>query len=169
MPTFDLVLIILFLYFVFSGFWFGLIHTVGVILGVVVGVLAAGNFYESVATFLQFLFFKAGVAHVVAFILIFVVVNQLVGFIFQRIDKGFKLVSIIPFLGPINRLAGAVLGIVAGFLILGTILTVAKAYPFSDSFSHSLETSQIAHLLIGGAAILTALLPEHLKSIIRAA
>ena len=166
MPTFDVVLIALFLYFVFSGFWFGLIHTVGVLVGIIVGTIVAGNFYEPFANFMQFLFVKEGLANVVSFIIIFVLVNQLVGYIFQKLEKVFKLVSIIPFLGSINRVAGAVLGIVVGILILGTILTVAQAYPISEGFTHNLDTSPIAKMLIAGASILTALMPEGLRKVI---
>ncbi len=159
MPTFDIILIALVLYFTFSGFWFGLIHIVGVIFGIIIGIITAGWAYEPVANFMQFMFVREGVASTVSFIVIFLIVNQLVGFIFKKIDSIFKLVSIIPFLGPINRFAGAILGLIAGILIVGTMLTVAAAFPVSESFVQAVDRSQVAGLLIGGAAILSALLP----------
>lgn len=166
MPTFDLVLLFLFLYFVFSGFWFGLIHTVGVLVGVVVGVLAASASYESVGNFLQFLFFREGVANAVSFIVIFLFVNQLVGFIFAKLNKAFKLLTIIPFLGPINRLAGAALGIVVGIFVLGTVLLVARAFPFTEGFAQAIDSSQVAKLLMGGAGILSGLLPDAVSRVV---
>ncbi|HCJ52727.1 MAG: hypothetical protein A2898_05125 [Candidatus Kerfeldbacteria bacterium RIFCSPLOWO2_01_FULL_48_11] len=166
MPTFDLILLALFLYFIFSGFWFGLVHTVGVLIGIVVGVLAAGTFHEALGNFLQFLFVKGDVANSASFIIVFIVVNQLVGFIFQRLDKAFKLATIIPFLGPINRIAGAVLGIVVGVLVVGTILTVASIYPFSEGFASAVESSRLADMFISGASILTALFPQNLRSLL---
>ncbi|MFC1687659.1 CvpA family protein [Patescibacteria group bacterium] len=163
MPSFDIILLVIFLYFVFSGFWFGLIHTFGVLVGIIIGVLAAGQFHEFLGNFLQFLFVKEGVANTASFILIFLVVNQLVGFIFQRLNKAFKLVTIIPFLGPINRVAGAVLGIIVGVLTVGMMLTIAQIYPFSDGFVEAVDSSRIAGMFVGGAAILTGLLPDNLK------
>lgn len=163
MPTFDIILLVIFLYFVFSGFWFGLVHMIGVLLGIVVGVLAAGQFHGFFADFMQFLFVKEGMANVISFILIFLVVNQLVGFIFLRLNKAFKLVTIIPFLGPINRIAGAILGIIVGVLIVGMMLTIAQIYPISDGLTEAVDSSRIAGIFIGGAGILTGLLPENLK------
>lgn len=160
MPTFDIILIALVLYFMFSGFWFGLVHIVGVIVGIFVGLLVAGQAYEALANFLQFLFVKGDVARAVSFIVIFLLVNQLVGIIFKKLDSVFKLVTIIPFLGPINRFAGAFLGLIAGVLIVGTMLTVSTAFPFSESFAGRIDDSRVASLLIAGAGILSAFLPQ---------
>ncbi|MFH1236551.1 MAG: CvpA family protein [Parcubacteria group bacterium] len=166
MPTFDLILLALFLYFVFSGFWFGIVHTVGTLIGIVVGILAAGAFHETLGNFLQFLFFKGDVANSMSFIIIFLVVNQLVGFMFRMIDRAFKLVTIIPFLGSINRIAGAVLGIVVGVLVVGTMLTVASIYPFSNGFAYTMESSKLADIFISGASVLTALFPQNLRNLL---
>ena len=41
MTILDLILIIILFFFTFSGFWFGLIHTLGALIGTIAGVLVA--------------------------------------------------------------------------------------------------------------------------------
>lgn len=165
----DIILLIILGGFVLFGLWFGLIHTLGALLGTVVGALIAGHYYLPFADWLGNFFGHTNTVKIISFIIIFVIANRLIGLIFYIIDKIFKIFSILPFLKTINRLAGAILGFLEGILIIGVSLYVASRYPLGDWFNNALTNSSVAHWLITVAKIITPLLPEvirQLKSVI---
>jgi len=163
MGTFDIILLVIFFGFVGAGFYFGLIHTLGAIIGVVVGILAAGNLYQEVAPFFEFFALKPEVARVVAFILIFIVVSRLIGYMVYMFDKGFKIIRFIPFASSINRLGGALLGFLEAALVIGTILFVASHFDVSPYINSAIDNSAFAGLLMTIAKIVTPLVPDILK------
>lgn len=165
MSLVDVILIIMLGGFVLFGLWFGLIHTLGALLGTIAGAYVAGHYFAGIAGVIAD---KIGgslpILKVVCFILIFTVVNRLVGFIFYLVEKMFNVISIIPFLKTINRLAGAVLGLAEGVLVLGLILHVAGAVPLASWFMEKvIGPSEVAQFLIRIARILLPLLPEALR------
>ncbi len=166
MSLFDLILLIILGGFVLYGLWFGLIHSLGILIGTIAGAFLAARWYEPVADWTGFLFAgHQNLARVVCFLIIFIIINRLVGLIFWIIDKIFSIISVIPFLKTINRLAGAILGFLEGVLVLGLTLYIASRFPLDQWFSDALINSRVAHYLIIVANILKPLLPEILKQI----
>jgi membrane protein required for colicin V production len=165
MEIFDVVLLIILAGFVFYGLFFGLIRTLGTFLGVLVGAFIASHFYLQVFSWVEpFAFGLNNLGKVVVFLILFSLVSRLTGFVFDLVDRVFDIISIIPFLKTINRLAGAVLGFLTGGLVLGLILYVAARYAIIGNFIGDwLVNSQIAPKLIKFASILTPLLPEVMK------
>jgi uncharacterized membrane protein required for colicin V production len=161
----DVVLGILLIGFIVYGLYFGLIRTLGSLLGIVVGAFVASHFYLIVSEWIQTLFFGyENLGKVLVFIIIFFIVNRLVCFLFMLVDRAFDILSIIPFLKSINHLAGAVFGFIEGALVLGLIIYVTSRYTLLDSwFGGLLATSKIAPYLSNFAKILLPLLPEALK------
>jgi len=166
LTIFDLVLILILFLFIAFGFALGLVRTIGALLGVVIGGYLAGLFYEPFSAWLEpFFLGNINTARVMSFIIIFVVVTQLVGLIFYIVNKIFNIISIIPFTKSLNRLLGALFGLLEGVLILGLILYFISRFSFSDWFSGVLTASNVAHWLIAMASILTPLLPELLRQL----
>ena len=156
MAIFDVVLIIILAGFVFYGLFFGLIRTVGSLIGMVGGLWFTIIFYLTVFSWVKNLFFGHELAgKIIVFIVLFTLVNRLIGFIFALLDKTFDLISIIPFLKTINRLTGAALGFIEGGLVLGLILLFIS----QTSFSGWLTGSKVALFLIGFAKTIAPLLP----------
>jgi len=164
MPILDIILLVLFFGFVGAGFYFGLIHTLGALLGVVVGVMAAGSLYDKIAPFFQFFLLKEEVAKVLAFVVVFLVTSRLIGWMVHMIDQGFKIIRFIPFASSANRLAGALLGFVEGALVLGVILFVMSHFQISPAINEAIDNSRFADLLITLAKVLTPLIPAAIKS-----
>lgn len=147
------------------GLWFGIIHTLGALIGTIAGAYVAGHYFAGIAWLVHD---KIGgslpILKVVSFILIFTLVNRLIGFGFYLVEKLFNVISIIPFLKTINRLAGAVLGLVEGVLVLGLVLHVSGAVPLASWFMEKIiGPSEVAQFLIRIARILVPLLPEALR------
>lgn len=164
MTILDFVLIIILFFFTFSGFWFGLIHTFGALVGTIAGVLVAGHYFETGASLISPIFMgNTNLAKIVAFILIFIIVNRLVGLVFWVINKLFNVIAIIPFLKTINRLAGAVLGFLEGSLVLGVVIIMIGKFPFANFIIPAIDVSKVAKYLISVGKVLMPLLPEIVK------
>ncbi|MDD4332903.1 MAG: CvpA family protein [Patescibacteria group bacterium] len=167
LPTLDIILGAALIGFVIYGLYFGLIRVVGSLLGIVIGAWLASHFYLLVSEWAKSLFFgHENLGKILTFIILFILINRLVSLIFMLIDRAYDIISIIPFLKTINRLAGAVLGFVEGALIIGIILYVASKYaPLGHWFSTMLGNSALAPFLLEFAKVLMPLLPEALKSV----
>ncbi|MFA6254430.1 MAG: CvpA family protein [Patescibacteria group bacterium] len=162
----DLILLLILFLFIAFGFAMGLVQAIGALVGVVVGAWLAGQWYEPVSGWLTpILLGHAVTAKIIAFILVFTLANRLIGLVFWFINKIFNLISIIPFTKSINRLLGAILGLLEGTLSLGIILYFASQITISDWWLGIINGSQVASLLITVAGILTPLLPEILRQV----
>jgi len=163
----DVILLIFLAGFVFYGLFFGLIKTTGALAGVVVGAWLASRWYLFVFEWAQDLCFgHNNLGKVLTFVILFIIINRLVGFIFVILDRTFHLIAIIPFLKTINRLAGTALGFVLGGLSLGLILYVASRYTIIDSLlGRWMVDSRVAPFLIKFVNVLKPLLPEMLKKL----
>ncbi|MFZ5390752.1 MAG: CvpA family protein [Patescibacteria group bacterium] len=166
MTLLDLLLILAVFGFIWFGFWFGIIHMIGSLLGTVVGAWLAGHYYDVLAAWLNnWLGLSGGWVTLASFLIIFIVFNRLVGFIFYLLDKTFNFLRFIPFLTTINRLAGAVLGFLEGALVLGLTLYFASRLPLPLLVENAIAASAVAARLIRFAGVLAPLLPEIIRQI----
>lgn len=162
---FDLILIIILIVFVLLGFWYGFIHTLGTVFGTFVGAFIAGLGYEWLGGVLENFWPNPNLMKIFAFILIFLLVNRLVGFLFYIIDAFFNFLTIIPFLKTINRVLGGILGFFEGLLITGLSLFVIVRFPVSEWFTEVLQSSNILPWFIKVSELLQWMLPEILRQI----
>jgi uncharacterized membrane protein required for colicin V production len=165
MALFDVILLILLGGFVLFGLWFGFIHTLGSLLGIIAGAFIAGHYYSGFASWGSFIWGNGDIGYVVAFTLILIFVNRLVGLVFYFFDRVFEFLTIIPFLKSIDRLAGGFLGFLEGAFTLGLILFFLSRYPINDWLTIQLQASLTAPWLVGMAKFLAPLLPEILKQL----
>lgn len=157
----DVILIIIVVGFVMLGFFMGLIAAIGALVGIIVGTWAASSYFLQVADFISpYILGHNGIAKTIAFMAIFFIVNRLSSLVFWLINKGFGLVSIIPFLKSINRIGGAILGLFEGIIITG--IAVFVMVKFIDSVPwliQELNQSKIAHLLVLVTQFLSNFIP----------
>lgn len=167
MFIFDTVLIVILAGFIFYGFFFGLIRTVGMLAGLLVGAWLATQYYLSVFSWVdQWWPGNPSIGKVVVFIICFTVISRLVGWLFILFEQAFKVVTIVPFVKTINRLLGAVFGFVEGALVLGLFLYIASRYlPAGQLLAQWVEGSRVASFLISFSKILAPILPEIYKKI----
>ena len=163
MTFFDLILILIVFAFILAGLWFGFVHSLGALVGTIFGVLVAGR-YAAAGTF-----GGSNVARVIAFLVIMILVNRLIGLVFWIIERIFKIVSVIPFMKTVNALAGGALGLLEGVFVVGGALYIAARYPVTQNFASVLAASSIGLWLIKAFGLFVPLLPEiirNLKSIV---
>lgn len=167
MIVLDVVLLLFLAGFVFYGLFFGLIRTVGSLLGLLGGIYVAVTFYETAFSYLSNLAFGFDVVgKSVTFFLIFTLVNRLIVLGFAIIDRTFDFLSIIPFLKTINRVAGAIFGIIEGGFVLGFALYIVQSYDFLGSLlARFSEGSKIVSYLENFVEILRPVLPNILDQL----
>jgi membrane protein required for colicin V production len=165
MTILDIILLFILAGFVFYGLFYGLIKTVGSLVGVILGAWGAAHFYLSFFDIIKYLFFGLdNLGKVICFLIIFVIINRLATFVFVVLDKTYNILSILPFLKTINRLAGAVFGFIEGGLVLGLALYILVKYVGADNFlGGMLIKSEFTPFLLDFIKILLPLFPEILK------
>lgn len=164
MTLLDFLLVISITGFVWFGFWFGIIHMVGGLVGTIAGAWLAGEFYDKLsAPFEALLQTHSGWVKLLSFIVIFIAVNRLVGFAFYLLDKSFAFLRRIPFLKTINHIGGAILGLIEGALVLGLTLYIGSRVELPLAIDSAIVTSHVAQSLELFAELLVPLLPEALR------
>lgn len=163
MAAIDFVLILLLFGFVLSGFWFGFIHTLGALVGTIAGIFISSRLYDDLAAWAAANFAGAlNVWRVVIFIVLFIVISRLIGFLFYLAEKVFNVIAIIPFLKSINRIAGALLGFLEGAIILGALIFIMTKFPFGLA-DKIFAVSVIKKYLLDAFNILMPFVPQAMK------
>lgn len=157
----DGVLFLVLFSFAITGFWFGFIHMLGSFLSIVAAAYISGRYFDFVSSKVSFLFGGyENVGKVITFIILFLLVTRLVGFVFWLIDKFFQLLAVLPFLKTINRLGGAVLGLIEGIVLVGLSLYLLVRYPVNEPLTQALADSQAVSYLLNVANKVAPLLPD---------
>ncbi|MCR4280232.1 MAG: CvpA family protein [Candidatus Komeilibacteria bacterium] len=161
----DIIILIILAGFVVYGWKSGLISVIGRIAGIFVGVFVAGQYYRELADyFTQISFGSETLQNVIAFIVIFGIVSQVVGLIFYSIDKIFHAVAIIPGLKALNRLLGAIFGLIEGALVVATIVYVIYLFNVPD-LQVWLAESSVAAFFLAVATVIEPFIPSSLRAL----
>ena len=128
----DIVIAIYLILSVIGGAMPGLIRSVLSLLGMIIGVVLAANFYEKLATVFGFIHNQT-VANVISFVLIVgavVVIAAIVGSALRSVIKAIHL-------GWIDGLGGAVFGLAMGAISAGALLAVIIKLTGSELIANS--------------------------------
>lgn len=164
MPLIDIILIAIISGFALFGLWFGLVHTLGSLLGTVLGIFLASRYYEPVADWLMNVTgWQANVSRVIIFIIAFLLINRLVGVVFFFIERFSRIFTKLPIIGGFNRLLGFLFGLLEGVITVGVVIYFIERFPLSDRIMDSIAGSTIAPYTLDGASLLIPLLPEAIR------
>ena len=155
----DWVLLALLAFSVISGLMQGLVKTVFGIAGMIVGIMLAGRYYTLLAPNLSFIP-QENLAKIAAFLIIaavVMVIAGILGIIFKKIVSKLTL-------GWIDRLGGAILGLVLGSTSSGVGLTLLAKFSFFG-LEQSINQSWIASLLLKSYPLIKNLLPSDFSSL----
>jgi uncharacterized membrane protein required for colicin V production len=162
---FDIIILLIIAGFVWKGVRLGFIEALGGIIGVFVGLLAAGRWWQLAAdSLLPILDNNQWLSTALGWLLVFIVVNRLVALIFWFIDKVFHVIAIIPFLKSINSLLGGLLGLVEGVFVVGSIISIMLLLPFSGSLQTKVNNSKFSNVLSVVGVYAQKLTPDSVKN-----
>lgn len=149
MSYFDLAILGIAGFFSLYGFWKGLVRMIMSAIAMVVGFLVAYLFNGEVADYLQkFLPWSQTVRKNLAFVLLLIIANRLVGLVFWFVDKIVGFIWRFPFINSLNRMLGLVLGFLESIVVLGVLLAFLFGNPSGAWLEQRLGASKISPLLI---------------------
>lgn len=152
------------------GFSAGLIRMFGNIVGLVLGVIVAGWYYEGLAswgagylpTWMQGF---GGWIEILAFVIVFIAFAKITGLIFEAFNTLFNLIAIIPFLSSANRLLGLILSVTEAVLTIATLIFLLSRYPVLSRVQTLVASSNVAAKISQVTPILEPLYPQLLKQL----
>jgi membrane protein required for colicin V production len=153
----DIVIGIILVVGFFLGMKFGLIKALLLLVGLVIGIVVAGNFYTLLAD--QFSSLPVQVANVLAYLIILAVVMAVVSIIALILTKFATLIM----LGWINTLGGGIFGLFLGCFLCAAILAIFVKYTGGGSTIAS--NSLLGRFLLDIFPVVLALLPSEFDSI----
>lgn len=149
----DMVIIIVLAISVVSGIKAGIIKVLFTLAGGIIGVVLAGRYSDGLAEKLSFIS-DPGVAGIVAFVFI-VLATVIVATIIAFIVK--KIISLV-LLGWVDKLGGAVIGLISGAIIIGALLAMWLKY--GTGGGDVIIESALANFLLDKFGIVLGLLPS---------
>ena len=152
----DIVILIYLAVSVISGLVQCLIRTVLSIVGVIVGIFLASHFYIQLGNALTFISNK-DTANIVAFIIILLavmIVAAIIAWLLKSIIKAIKL-------GWVDKLGGAVLGLILGALSVSAFLAIIVKYT-SASF---IVDSKLSGFFLDKFPLILGFLPSEFDSV----
>jgi len=162
----DVILIIALFSIIASCFQSGFIKTLGGLVGLVVGIVVSGQYFEKLASIFGTVPpERQNLVNIISFAVIFIAVNGLIGLIVFLLDSTFNFISFLPFLKTINKMGGAVLGFVFGLLILGLVIILIDKFPFASYVHPYLEKSFLVPILARIANLMMPLFPEVIRKV----
>ena len=157
MSWLDIIIVVLIVFPILLGLKIGIIKSVLSLVGIVLGVILAGRYYDVLAQHLTFIS-QSNLAEIAAFAIILIGVMIIAAILAALI----KWVVSAVMLGWVNRLGGAVFGFVLGAIFCGALLTIwVKFVGISDP----VQDSALAALLLDGFPMVLALLPGEFDSV----
>ena len=153
----DIVIIVILAIQTITGFAQGFIKALAGLIGLIVGIILAGRFYENLASGLFRFISNTDTANVVAFVVILIVVWGIFSILASFLTK---LVNVV-FLGWLNRILGAIFGVAMGALFIAAALAIWAKYFGTDALSNSF----MATFLLDKFPVVLSLLPSQFGSI----
>ena len=153
----DIVLIIILAVSTVFGLKTGLIKAALSLAGMIIGVILAGNYYVALSERLTFIPHE-GAAKVVAFAIILIGIMIIASVIARFLKWATSLVL----LGWVNRLGGAVFGLIIAGILCGAAIA---AWVNFFSGGSTIQNSLIASILLERLPLVLALLPEEFDAV----
>ncbi len=162
--TLSIVLSLVVILFALNGFWQGLIHMLGSIAGLIIGVGVASRWDAALGAYVNAATgWDENICVIVAFVLILLVFTRVFGFALHILEKMFKFMKI-PLVGLANKIAGGILGFFEGIFVVGSTLIIINSLPFPN-FTSTIAGSSVAAALIASAKLLLPLLPKSIRQL----
>lgn len=154
----DFAIVVFIIISVIVGLMTGLIKSIISLAGLIVGIILAGRYYILLADRLTFIS-SPTVARVVAFAIILVGVMVIAAIIARLLTK----IASALLLGLLNRLGGALFGLVVGALLAGAVLAVWIRYLGTTD---AITQSHVAPFLLKYFPLVLSILPEEFQQVI---
>jgi membrane protein required for colicin V production len=148
--------------FTVLGIYWGVIRQVLSIVGLLVGIVAAGRYGPQAAMALSSFIADPAVTAIAGYVVVLGLVAIGAGFISAVLRFFVGLL----FLGPLDHLLGGVFGLIEGVLVCAAVLVGMVVFPL-PSYSAILESSQFANVVLMAGSWISALLPDAFQNVLQ--
>jgi len=159
MTWIDAVIVLVFLFFIVTGFSSGFIRETLGLGSAILGAVLAGLFYENVQDSLLTGIDNDTTSAVIAFLVIFLTVAVAGQVLAMLVHPAVTVLQ----LGIADQLLGAGFGAVKAFVILEVLLVLFITYPRYD-LDKRIDDSQFASVMVNAAKPVLKILPDTFKS-----
>lgn len=143
----DIVLLLIILSFVGRGWKNGFVEMLGELVGAVIAFIAARFLGPGLGQiFVLFMPGRLGLAQFIGFVIVFILVIRLVGWLFTLADKILKIVTSLPIISSVDKIIGAVLGLLTGIILVGSSVYVVLTLRLDPTLMTWLGGSTIGRL-----------------------
>ena len=153
----DIVILVIIAIATFLGLRIGIIKAALSLAGLIVGVILAGRYYIPFSQQLSFIP-QASIAKIVAFAIILIGV-MIIAIVLAML---LKWAASVMMLGWVNRLGGAVFGLVLGAIFCGALLVMWVKFIGVDG---AIAESTLAPILLDRFPVVLALLPSEFDAV----
>lgn len=151
----DAAIVIVFLFFIVTAFNAGFIREIIGMASAIVGVVAAGLFYDDVADALLSGIDNVVTANVVAFLFIFIGITLAGQLLAMLVHPAVVVMQ----LGIADQLLGAAFGAAKAFIIVEALLILMITYPRYD-MDERIDDSDFASIVLDASRPITEILPD---------
>ena len=159
----DVIVVLIVAWFTFAAFWAGLIREVVTIVGVALGIVLAGFFYQDLADDVKLVIDTDNAPPIIAFLLIFgacTLAGQLAAMVLKQTAS-------LLMLGTFDHLLGAVFGFVKGIAIVEILMILFVTFP-ALGLKDAIDESLFGPLFLDGIPFLLKILPSEFDSAVEA-
>lgn len=159
----DFVIIAAVAWLTFSAFWAGIIREIVTIVGIALGIVLAGFFYEDLADDVRMLIDVDNAPPIIAFLLIFgacALAGQLTAMLLKQTAS-------ILMLGTFDHLFGAAFGLFKGIVVVEVFLIIFVTFP-ALGLKDAIDGSLFGPLFLDGMPFLLKVLPSEFDSAVEA-
>jgi membrane protein required for colicin V production len=160
----DVAIIVVLLWFTFTGLTTGLVREIVPLGAAVIGVVLAGHFYLRLADDIKIVYDNPTVDRLVAFVSIFGA-SVLAGEIVAGMLKG---TASLLLLGPADQVVGFFFGLLKGAIVVELVLIGFAVFPAANWMTTAMNSSLIAPVFLSGVPWLLHLLPGSFSAGVRA-
>jgi len=155
----DVIILLMFILPMFIGYRRGLIRTIVPLVAIVLGIIVAGQSYDSMANWLSNWLESSAQAKIVAFAIIFILFMAAMVVASSLLRRFLKLLL----MGWVDKVGGLVFGLVIGSVISGAILSlIANSFP---SVEATFAKSALTAFLLDKFPFVLYLLPEEFDAV----
>ena len=154
----DIVIVLVIAFFAGTAFRAGLIREAVTLVSAVVGVVVAGLFYDDLARDVLVFIDNRDTARVVSFLILLGAV-YLAG---QLIAIMLKQVAAILLLGWVDRIGGALFGLLKGLIVVEVLLILLVTFP-RLGLESDIDGSALASVFLDARSVLLFILPDEFE------
>ena len=141
----EIILLLIIIGFALSGAKGGFVRALGQLIGAIIGFLAARAWSPWLTSlFTIFLPGREGIAHFIAFLLIFLVIDRLVGYLFIFVSTLCRVLTHLPIIKQLNAFLGGILGFAEGITLVGSTVYLVLATHMDPTLVRWLSNSIVA-------------------------